>query len=123
MDTVAAAVGGGGGGCFIATAAYGSLMEPHVKILRELRDRFLLESNIGKAFVNFYYKYSPPIADFIAKHEILRGTVRLGLLPLVGMSWLALHVGPVISLILLAIMVFIAISLRRVLLALKRQRV
>lgn len=119
---VAAGAGGGGGGCFIATAAYGSLIEPHVKILRELRDRFLLESDIGKAFVNFYYKYSPPIADFIAKHKILRAAVRLGLLPIVGMSWLALHVGPVISLILLAIMVLLAIPVRHVLIVLKRRQ-
>jgi len=114
--------GGGGGGCFIATAAYGSAMEPHVKILREFRDRFLLESNIGKALVNFYYKYSPPIADVIAKHEMLRAAVCLGLLPLVGMSWLALHAGPVIFLTLLSIIVFLAIPVRRMLLMLRRRR-
>jgi len=41
--------GGGGGGCFIATAAYGSSMAPHVKILRDMRDRFLLCSDLGKS--------------------------------------------------------------------------
>jgi hypothetical protein len=34
--------GGGGGGCFISTAANGSQMEPHVKVLQEFIDRFLL---------------------------------------------------------------------------------
>jgi subtilisin family serine protease len=84
---------GGGGGCFIATAAYGSPMQPYVKILRKFRDRFLLDSIVGKAFIDFYYKYSPPIADFIAKHADLRKIVRISLLPAVGMSWLALKFG------------------------------
>ncbi|HAY39658.1 MAG TPA: hypothetical protein DCY53_10230, partial [Desulfobacteraceae bacterium] len=48
--------GGGGGGCFIATAAYGSLVEPNVKILRDFRDRFLTTNTAGKSLVNLYYK-------------------------------------------------------------------
>jgi hypothetical protein len=95
--------GGGGGGCFIATAAYGSLVEPHVKILRNFRDRFLITNIAGKSFVNLYYKYSPPLADFIAKHDNLRMIVRMTLFPLVGISWMALKLGilPTISLMLL----------------------
>ena len=100
--------GGGGGSCFIATAAYGSKMNSHVKILREFRDRFLLESSIGKVFVNFYYKYSPPIADFIAKHANLRTIVRVSLLPVVGMSWVALKYGPVA---IMALMLFFTCGL------------
>jgi len=53
--------GGGGGGCFIATAAYGSLMEPHVKVLRQFRQRFLLTNQVGKGLVNFFYTYFQPI--------------------------------------------------------------
>jgi hypothetical protein len=34
--------GGGGGGCFISTATYGSQLEPHVKVLQEFIDRFLV---------------------------------------------------------------------------------
>ena len=85
--------GGGGGGCFIATAAYGSLIEPHVKILRKFRDRFLITNIIGRSFVNLYYKYSPPLADFIASHDNLRMMVRITLFPLVGISWMALKLG------------------------------
>ena len=85
--------GGGGGGCFIATAAYGSLIEPHVKILRKFRDRFLITNLIGRSFVNLYYKYSPPLADFIANHDNLRMMVRITLFPLVGISWMALKLG------------------------------
>jgi hypothetical protein len=86
--------GSGGGGCFIATAAYGSLMEPHVKVLRDFRDRILLHNSTGKGFIRLYYIYSPPIADFIAKHDRLKAMVRLSLLPVVGLSWLALKFGP-----------------------------
>jgi hypothetical protein len=85
--------GAGGGGCFIATAAYGSLMEPHVKLLRQFRDRYLLINKMGKGFVRLYYQYSPPIADYILGHESLRMVVRWSLLPLVGMSWSLLRFG------------------------------
>jgi hypothetical protein len=98
-----ASTGGGGGGCFIATAAYGSLLEPHVKILRHFRDRFLITNTAGTYFVKLYYKYSPPLADFISKHDNLRMLVRTALFPLIGFSWVALTFGifPVISLMLL----------------------
>jgi hypothetical protein len=86
--------GGGGGGCFIATAAYGSHMEHHVKTLREFRDRFMLNNPVGKVVVDIYYNYSPPVADFIANHDSLRLMVRYSLLPVVGVSWMALHFGP-----------------------------
>ena len=69
-------------------------MEPHVKILRDFRDRYLLGNMAGKGFVRLYYTYSPPLADFIAKHEI----VRMGLLPIVGLSWVALKFGPLVTL-------------------------
>jgi hypothetical protein len=75
--------GGGGGGCFIATAAFGSYDEPHVQTLRDFRDRVLLNTPLGREFVSFYYRVSPPIADFIARHETLKAAVRLGLVPVI----------------------------------------
>ncbi|MBW2597748.1 MAG: hypothetical protein JRC55_03680, partial [Deltaproteobacteria bacterium] len=86
-----------GGGCFIATAAYGSPMAPQVKVLREIRDRFLLTNSLGKTVVNFYYAFSPKLADFISEHAGLRTMVRVGLLPLVGLSWIALKTGLALS--------------------------
>ncbi len=96
--------GGGGGGssgggpCFIATAAYGSILHPHVKALRDFRDRYLLNNFTGRAFVRQYYKYSPPAADFIKKHGSLRFITRVLLTPLV-----MLVVFPYISLFLSAL--------------------
>ena len=105
-NDVSGSDGGGGGGCFIATAAYGSSIAPHVKILREMRDRFLVTNSIGKSFVNFYTQHSPAAADFIAGHDILRMFVRVSLLPLVGMSWVALKFGPAFTLFLMLLLSF-----------------
>jgi len=90
---------GGGGGCFIATAAFGSILEPQVKTLRLFRDRFLLTNSFGRAFVRLYYSLSPPIADFIADRDWLRAAVRVMLLPFIAVSWLAVNAGPSIMLL------------------------
>jgi len=69
--------------CFIATAAFGSPLEPHVLALRQFRDRYLQATAPGRAFIRFYYRYSPPIAAVIAEHEWLQFLVRMLLTPLV----------------------------------------
>ncbi len=73
----------GGGTCFIATAAYGSYLDPHVKVLRDFRDRYLITNPFGKAFVMFYYKVSPNLANYIKEHETLRIVTRFTLTPIV----------------------------------------
>lgn len=80
--------GGGGGGCFIATAAFGSVLEPQVALLREFRDSYLLTNGAGRKFVDYYYTYSPPLAEFISQSEVLKFMVRTALLPLVGIAYL-----------------------------------
>ena len=83
-DTGGGSTGSGGkSGCFIATAAYGSALDPRVEVLRNFRDRFLLTNAPGRAFVERYYAYSPPVADYISRHESVRAVVRGALIPIV----------------------------------------
>jgi hypothetical protein len=91
-------------GCFIATAAFGSKFEKHVQLLRRFRDFYLMPNSIGRAFVKAYYKYSPPMADFIAKHDILRTMVRWSLAPLIAVSWMLLHFGAAPTMLLMGLM-------------------
>ncbi len=65
-------------GCFIATAAYGTDTAQEIDILREFRDEVLLPNSLGARFVSLYYKTSPPIANFVSQHDILRAIVREG---------------------------------------------
>jgi len=64
--------------CFVATAAYGTDTAKEIDILREFRDTVLLPNSLGARFVSLYYKTSPPIADFISQHEVVRTAVRVG---------------------------------------------
>ena len=64
------------GGCFIATAAYGTPTAEQIDVLREFRDTVLLESTAGSQFVALYYRFSPPVADFISESSFLRTLVR-----------------------------------------------
>lgn len=79
--------------CFIATASFGTLLHPAVTTLRDFRDGVLHQHATGRWLIETYYSVSPPVAGIIAENAVLRGLVRLFLLPLVGFSWLALKAG------------------------------
>ena len=76
----------GGGGCLIATAAFGSELAPQVQQLRELRDSKLLQTNSGLAFMElfnqFYYSFSPTVADLERENPVFKEAVRLTITPL-----------------------------------------
>ncbi|HOJ40554.1 MAG TPA: hypothetical protein PK644_08850, partial [bacterium] len=74
------------GGCFIATAAFGSPLSKEIEVLRLFRDRVLCPTEVGRAFVTWYYRKGPAAASFISRKGWLRAIVRLMLYPVV---WLA----------------------------------
>jgi len=75
-----------GGGCLIATAAFGSEMAPQVQFLREIRDNTVLQTESGSAFMigfnQFYYSFSPAVADYERENPAFKETVKLALTPM-----------------------------------------
>jgi len=75
-----------GGGCLIATAAFGSEMAPQVQFLREIRDSTVLQTESGTSFMagfnQFYYSFSPVIADYERENPAFKEVVKLTLTPL-----------------------------------------
>ena len=63
-------------GCFIATAVYGDIQAPELKILEEFRDKRLLRTRLGKAFVRVYYLFSPAAANCIRNSERGKKVIR-----------------------------------------------
>jgi len=86
-----------GGGCFIATAAYGSPLHPHVEVLRDFRDKYLMPNTLGHKFVYIYYRYSPFLANIVARHKALKIAVQIHLIPVVVFSYSMVHFGPIIT--------------------------
>jgi len=78
--------GGNGGGCLIATAAFGSELSPQVQFLREIRDNTVLQTESGSAFMTgfnqFYYSFSPAIADYERENPTFKEAIKLTLTPL-----------------------------------------
>jgi len=75
-----------GGGCLIATAAFGSELSPQVQFLRELRDNTVLQTESGTSFMTgfnqFYYSFSPTIADYERENPAFKEVVKITLTPL-----------------------------------------
>ena len=97
--------------CFIATATYGTPMAEQIQTLREFRDGYLLTNSLGQAFVDFYYRTSPPIAEFINEHPALKPIVRAGLMPAVAMSTVAVNTTPAEKTAIVGLLVLVSVAL------------
>ena len=79
-------ISSGGGGCLIATATFDSELAPQVQQLRELRDNKILQTRSGAGFMtsfnNFYYSFSPQVADMEREYPLFKEAVKIGITPL-----------------------------------------
>jgi len=86
-----------GGGCLIATAAFGSELSPQVQQLRELRDNTILNTKSGMAFMTafnqFYYSFSPTVADFEREQPVFKEAVKIILTPMLTSLSILNHVN------------------------------
>ena len=77
-----------GGGCLIATATFDSELAPQVQQLRELRDNTILQTESGVSFMTgfnqFYYSFSPIVADLERESPIFKEAVKLTLIPMLS---------------------------------------
>ena len=75
-------------GCLIATATFGTEMAPQVQFLREIRDNIVLQTESGTSFMTtfnqFYYSFSPTIADYERENPIFKEAVKLAITPLLA---------------------------------------
>ena len=104
--------GGSSSSCFIATAAYGTPMAQEIDTLRAVRDTYMLNNILGTAFVDTYYRLSPPIADKVAAHPVLASAVRVALTPFVLLGKLILA-APMVLLTTLLVGAGLVLSRRR----------
>ena len=117
-------VNGENGGCLIATATFGSELAPQVQQLRELRDNTVLKTNSGIAFMTtfnqFYYSFSPSVADFEREQPLFKEIMKVTLTPMLSSLSLLNHVeidseqemlGYGISIVLLNLAMYVGIPL------------
>ena len=85
-----------GGGCLIATAAFGSELSTQVQMLREVRDTQIMNTQVGAMFLSgfnqFYYSFSPTIADMERQSPAFKEFVKITITPLLTTLSLLNHV-------------------------------
>lgn len=78
--------------CMVASAAYGTPMAVEITLLRRFRDVWLLDSTLGTAFVDVYYRGGGVVASYIAQHAWVAQVVRFLLYPVLIFVMLVLFV-------------------------------
>lgn len=85
-----------GGGCLIATATLGTELALDVQMLREIRDSKVLSTEAGAMFLSgfnqFYYSFSPTIADWERQSHIFKESVKIAITPMLASLSLLNHV-------------------------------
>ena len=86
IDIITKDVEHNSGGCLIATATFGSELSPQIQFLREIRDNTVLQTESGTNFMagfnQFYYSFSPAIADYERENPTFKEVVKITLTPL-----------------------------------------
>ena len=80
-------------GCFVATAAYGTAMEPQVQALRVARDALRARSATFATATDIYYRSGPVAAAVVGRSEAARAVVRRLLAPIVAVTQAAFAAG------------------------------
>ena len=120
-----------GGGCLIATATFDSELAPQVQKLREIRDSKLLSTESGSQFMEsfnqFYYSFSPIIADYERENPVFKEIVKIGITPMISTLSLMDYadtesevLGIGISLIILNAMMYVGLPVFGIMIAKKR---
>jgi hypothetical protein len=82
--TTTARIAGAVDACFVATAAYGSVMANDVELLRHFRDAMLQSTVLGELGVEAYYTFGPLVAGVVGESDLLRASARDILAPIVA---------------------------------------
>jgi len=70
---------------------------PQVQQLREIRDQKLMKTESGQSFLNsfneFYYSFSPIIADYERENPLFKEIVKLAITPMISSFSILNYVG------------------------------
>jgi len=86
-------------------------MAGDIQVLRDLRDGHLITNGSGRAFVDFHYRGSPPIAGFISENPVLKPVVRAGLSPAVVMGTVVVNTTPAARTAIVGLLVLVSAPL------------